>query len=367
MAITLITVSVVSLAGYITLNLPPFGAAARGKRLKKIKASKNFKNGKFENEEHTEMMAGDASYTGMIKKMFEKDPKRQPSKPLPTGIFNFEQPRTTDEFKITWFGHSSYLLQVAGKNILVDPVFSERTSPFQFIGTRRFDGTDIISVKDLPKIDLLLLTHDHYDHLDFEVMKQLSKQVKQVITPLGVSAHLERWGFDENSITELDWWESIDVFEQFKITSTTARHFSGRGLSNRQSTLWSSYIFESQNHKLFLGGDSGYGNHFKKIGEQYGPFDLTILECGQYNEWWPQIHMFPEQVVQAHLDLKGRVLMPVHWGKYVLAYHPWNEPIDRLHKAATQCQISLATPKIGETMSSKNMISETWWREIVTS
>jgi L-ascorbate metabolism protein UlaG (beta-lactamase superfamily) len=364
MAITLITAGAITLAAYITLNLPPFGSSAKGKRLKKIKASKNYKNGKFENEEHTEMMAGDASYPKMIKKMFEKDPLRQPNKPIPTGISNFEQAIHTDEFKITWFGHSSYLLQVAGKNILVDPVFSERTSPFQFLGTKRFEGTDIIAVRDLPNIDLLLLTHDHYDHLDYELMKQLNSRVKEVITPLGVGAHLERWGFQENLITELDWWESIDIFQECKITSTTARHFSGRGLSNLQSTLWSSYIFESPNHKIFIGGDSGYGSHFKKIGDQYGPFDFTILECGQYNEWWPNIHMFPEQVVQAHLDLKGKVLMPVHWGKYVLAYHAWNESIERLHQAALQSNVTLATPKIGETMHSKNLNSKAWWRAI---
>jgi L-ascorbate metabolism protein UlaG (beta-lactamase superfamily) len=331
-----------------------------------MKGSKNYRNGKFENEAETPMMNGDASYFKMIKKQFESDPLREPQKPLPTVKPKFLPPPTDDTFRLTWFGHSSYLLQIAGKNILVDPVFSQRTSPFQFIGTKQFLGTDILTPSELPDIDLLIQTHDHYDHLDYLAILELKEKIKKVVAPLGVAPHLERWGIAPEIITELDWSENCEPFAGMTLTAATARHFSGRGLTNRASTLWTSYILKTPDKTIYIGGDSGYGTHFKEIGEKYGPFDLSILECGQYNEWWSHIHMMPEEVVQAHLDLKSKVLLPVHWGKFRLAFHPWKEPIERLMVKAKAENITVITPKIGETVySDKPQEAQTvWWGDV---
>ena len=201
-----------SLAGFLTFQLPVFGRTSKGNRLKRIKDSKNNKNGKFLNEEDTPMMSKDASYFTMMKKMFEKDPLREPQKPLPFVKPTFLPPPTDENYRITWFGHSSYLLQVYGKNILVDPVFCERPSPFQFLGVKRFLGTDFITTKELPEIDLLIQTHDHYDHLDYQAILDLKSKVKKYIAPLGVAAHLEKWGVNPELIIELDWWESAEPF-----------------------------------------------------------------------------------------------------------------------------------------------------------
>ena len=181
--------------------------------------------------------------------------------------------------------------------------------------------------------------------------------------PLGVGAHFEKWGIDTSRITEFDWWEKAEIAPGIRLTATPARHFSGRSLTDRGKTLWTSYVLETDSTKLYIGGDSGYGPHFKEIGEKYGPFDITILECGQYNNYWPLIHMMPEQTVQAHLDLKGKVLLPVHWGKFVLALHPWNEPIERLTAEAEKKSVTVTTPLIGEQIMPDSILPQTkWWR-----
>lgn len=367
MILSLAITGILALAGFLTFQLPPFGATSTGKRLRRIKDSKNFNGKVFLNEEITEVNSGGSNMFEIFKKFFfDKDPHREPQKPLPTIKPTFLPPPTDDSYRIVWFGHSSYLLQIAGKNILLDPVFSERTSPFQFIGTKRFKGTDIVSAKDLPEIDLLIQTHDHYDHLDYQTITQLKGKIKQVVAPLGVAAHLERWGIDAEKITELDWWESYQVFDDLKLTATTARHFSGRRITNRATTLWTAYILETPHKKIYLGGDSGYGKHFKEIGEKFGPFDLSILECGQYNEWWKNIHMMPEETVQAHLDLKSKVLLPVHWGKFSLAFHAWQEPIQRLTAKAKTENVAVITPKIGETVYSDKPqeVQNAWWEAV---
>ena len=198
---------------------------------------------------------------------------------------------------------------------------------------KAFDGSDIYTVDDFPEIDFLILTHDHYDHLDYKTIKKLKPKVKTIYCSLGLSSHLIYWGFNENIITEMDWWQTNKMADDMTLTAAPARHFSGRGLK-RYKTLWSSFILKTSSYNLYLGGDSGYDSHFKEIGEKYGPFDIAILESGQYNTAWPLIHMMPEQTVQAALDLKAKVLLPVHWGKFTLAMHPWNEPVQRVLKAA---------------------------------
>lgn len=336
-----------------------FGKTPEGHRLQRIMNSPNYRNGSFKNIEETSVNPGDNSIFKILEKMIFKPSSVRPSGELPN-IKNDLQHLDFEKPQFIWFGHSSYLLQIKAYKVLVDPVFSGNASPFRFFG-KAFEGADHFDAEDLPEIDLLILTHDHYDHLDYPSIKKLLPKVKQIVTSLGVGAHLEVWGVNNDRISELDWWESKKVDFNVRITATPSRHFSGRSFKRAQ-TLWSSFVLEVFSYKIFIGGDSGYDGTFKKIGEKNGPFDLALLECGQYGEYWPQIHMFPEQTVQASLDLGAKRIIPVHWGKFVLSYHPWNEPIKRFLLAATKEEVRYISPKIGEIVDlSTEYEQQPWW------
>jgi len=295
----------------------------------------------------------------MLKKQLRRHPHRKPSRPLVPEEFI---PSASSEPRITWFGHSAFLLQMNDMNILLDPMLSQRASPFQWIGPRRFAGTLPVTVDDLPPIDVVMLSHDHYDHLDYHSIKSLADKVSRFFVPIGLAAHLTRWGVPADRITEMDWWEESQL-DEIRVACTPSRHFSGRTLTDRDATLWCSWAIRSQNTTLFFSGDGGYGPHFAEIGEKYGPFDLTLLECGQYDESWPFVHMTPEQTVQAAIDLRSRRMMPIHWGTFTLAFHTWTDPIERVLAAGAQKDITIMTPKIGESVSFKSPIlpTEQWW------
>jgi L-ascorbate metabolism protein UlaG (beta-lactamase superfamily) len=229
---------------------------------------------------------------------------------------------------------------------------------------KSFDGTDVYSVEDMPYIDVLLITHDHYDHCDYQTIKKLKDKAGSIITSLGVGSHLKYWGIDPKKITELDWNEKTTDKSGLIFISAPARHFSGRTFK-RSKTLWSSFILKSKHHSIYIGADSGYDKHFNKIGEKHGPFDLAILESGQYNEDWKSIHMMPEETVQASIEVRAKMLLPVHWGKFSLAFHPWSEPIERVLKKAEELNVEIATPMIGEPfqIGGKNSTKK-WWREL---
>ncbi|MFA6276570.1 MAG: MBL fold metallo-hydrolase [Pedobacter sp.] len=340
------------------LNLPVFGRLPKGERQKRIISLPNYKDGAVENQSPTPALTEDVSYWMVIKQMIKGNAASTPKSIIPHETPDFN---ASEKLKITWFGHSSYLIQVDGINILVDPVFSQRTSPFQFLGTKNFPGTNFLKIENLPDLDIILITHDHYDHLDYNSILKLKDKTSKFVTSLGAGEHLEYWGIPSNQITELAWGEEISLLSKISFTAAPARHFSGRRFKRNQ-TVWSSFIFKTKNNKIYLGGDSGYDEHFKAIGETYGPFDLAILECGQYNKMWPLIHMFPEEVVQASIDLNAKTLLPVHWGKFKLALHDWDEPINRLTKRAKELHFPVITPKIGETFSlEENLPSSQWW------
>ncbi|MDX2001012.1 MAG: MBL fold metallo-hydrolase [Chitinophagales bacterium] len=337
-----------------------FGKLPDGKRLDRIKQSPNYSNGEFKNMEPTVQLAEGASVPGILLDAWKAPKDCTPSKPIAidgSGISILDNQKVA----ITWFGHSSYLLQVMGKNILVDPVFSKRASFSNVVGPKRFPGVNF-ELETLPTVDIVLLTHDHYDHLDYQVMLRLKESVKQFIMPLGVGAHLEHWGVKPDRITELDWWDETILGEGLTIAATPARHFSGRTLPRK--TLWASFVLKSMQHKLYIGGDSGYGIHFNLIGEKYGPFDIALLDSGQYNASWPYIHMQPEQTVQAAIDLRAKLLMPIHWGKFKLAFHPWNEPPDRVVAEAVNRNMPLVIPRIGSTIRLGEEYSlQEWWKD----
>lgn len=340
------------------LNLPVFGHAPEGKRLERLKKLSNFKpDGTLDNLSPTPMKPEGVSYWDMIVGMIKGNDNAAPKKTLPHVKPDFS---ATNKTRLSWFGHSSYFLQIDGVKILIDPVFSRRPSPFSFIGTVNYPGTDFVKAEDFPMLDVILITHDHYDHLDYQSILKLMNKTKFFITSLGVGAHLEHWGVPSDKIVELAWGEDT-IVNNLKFTAAPARHFTGRGVKRNQ-TLWSAFVLQGSRHKLYLGGDSGYDTHFKKTGEQYGPFDLAVLECGQYNLYWPFIHMFPEQTVQAAKDLNAKVLLPVHWGKFTLAMHSWNEPAIRVVKQAKVDNFKITTPLLGEAVVlDESYPSKEWW------
>ncbi|GAA4338190.1 MBL fold metallo-hydrolase [Flaviaesturariibacter amylovorans] len=352
-------------AGFFFMRRAPFGATARGARAARRAASPHFRNGQFQNLAHTPQLTEGVSMGRMlIEFFFTRNPRKEPPAPLPAVRAEL---RALDPAQdaLVWFGHSSYFLQLSGKTFLVDPVLSGSASPVSFT-TRAFKGADAYGVDDLPAIDYLILTHDHWDHLDYETVKALRSRVKYVITGLGTGAHLERWGYAAEAITELDWWEETDLEPGFRIGAAPARHFSGRGL-RRNGVLWSAFVLRTPARQLFLGGDSGPGDHFKSIRERWGRFDLALLECGQYNQNWKYIHMTPEEGVAAAIDLGAAALMPVHWGKFSLAMHDWDEPITRSVAEARRLGLPVLHPRIGEVLLLDAPGRQVeWWKEVKT-
>jgi len=357
-------IAVLAVVTVLVLQLATFGATPAGDRLTRIGRSANYRDGHFRYPIETSMMAPGVSYWQLLMKYLRPVANREPTKPLPsikTDLSRLEADSAGANPVLVWFGHSSYLIKVAGQTILVDPVFSDRPSPISVLGTKSYPGSNVYTVDDLPAIDVVVITHDHYDHLDYDTILKLIPKARQFHTALGVGAHLARWGVPESAIHEYDWEEGGPAGRGLTLRAVMARHFSGRGLVNGK-TLWTAFVLQAPSHTLFLGGDSGYGPHFKEIGDQYGPFDLALLEAGQYDVQWPFIHMMPEETVQAAVDLRANVLMPVHWGKFTLALHPWTEPVERVLKKAGELNVTVTTPLIGEpVVVGKTYPQKRWW------
>ena len=305
------------------------------------------------------MKPDDISYWKIMREFMSKNKDTVPPGQLPSVKTDLHRLNSSQPV-IVWFGHSSYFIRIGNKNFLIDPVFSGNASPLSFM-MKAFPGSNIYKPEDMPAIDCLIITHDHYDHLDFKTVKKLRNKVDKIYCSLGIGSHLKYWGFDTNKIMEMDWWESKHLEHGISLTAAPARHFSGRGIKRGQ-TLWSSFILRTKDHNLYLGGDSGYDLHFKEIGDKLGPFDIAILEAGQYNTMWPLIHMMPEETVQAAIDLKAKALLPVHWGKFTLALHAWNDPVKRVVAKAKELNIKVLTPKIGQPLILDDSFpSESWW------
>lgn len=359
MIFTFIFILLIVVGLYIFMQHPQFGGKPSSQELKMIEASNNYKKGQFRNLSNTPQLTSDASIFKIMRKFFfNKDKTNTPPFILPSKKANLFELDVKDDV-IVWFGHSSYFMQLSGKTILVDPVFSGHASPVRFT-TKSFKGSDVYKTEDIPSIDFLLITHDHYDHLDYETIIRLRPKICTVITGLGVGAHFKRWGYDEKIIFEKDWNEEIN-FDLLTFITTPARHFSGRNFK-RNTSLWLSFVIITPDKKVFVGGDSGYDTHFRTIGEKFGPFDLVILENGQYNQYWKYIHMMPEEVVQAAMDLKAKKLLPVHWGKFSLSLHAWDEPIRRTISEAKGKNLVVLHPMIGEAVAlDANSTLTQWW------
>jgi L-ascorbate metabolism protein UlaG (beta-lactamase superfamily) len=264
--------------------------------------------------------------------------------------------------RITWVGHSSLLIEIDGRRILTDPVWSNRVSFTQLMGPKRFFQPPI-SLENLPPLDAIILSHDHYDHLDKNTIKFFGGKTIPFYCSLGVGKYIEKWGVQKDFITEMDWGDSAMIDHDCVITTTPARHFSGRGIFNRNETLWSSFVIKGTKHNIFFGADSGWFPGFKEIGDAYGPFDLTILEIGAYGKNWPDIHMGPDHASNAHLALKGKIMMPIHWGTFNLALHDWYEPIEKLVGYSKQKHIELFVPEPGKPTEVNGAYNSEWWKK----
>ena len=363
------------IVGMIFINFSPqFGAKTTGVNYERIKSSKNFKNGKFRNIEKTAIMTK-MDLTSLFKYFIKGNTVPNFTIPieksysiksddLDTTVVNnnLDSYKQKSNVKVTWFGHSALLLEVNNRKILLDPMLGKIPAPHPWLGSKRFNEELPMKIEDIPQIDAVLISHDHYDHLDYWSITKIKDKVKMFYVPLGIAAHLKSWGVDESRIIELDWWEEAE-FQELTFVSTPSRHFSGRGLFNKDSTLWCSWVIKNENTKIFFSGDGGYSKTFKEIGEKFGPFDLTLLECGQYDEGWSEIHMMPEETVQAHIDLRGKLLMPIHWGAFKLSIHPWQEPVERLLLKANPLKVKITTPMIGEPITlGKSVPSSKWWK-----
>ncbi len=348
---------------YIFMQQPKFGKAPAGERLRRIKESPNYRDGKFQNKSPTPDLTEGATMFSVLKDFFfNKNERGKPSIVLPSKKNNLLT-LSPDKDILVWFGHSSYFMQIDGKKILVDPVFSGNASPLKFT-TKSFKGADIYTTDDIPVIDYLFISHDHWDHLDHETVLKLKPKIKKIITGLGTAEHLEHWGFDKSIIEEKDWNEQVELDAGFIVNTAPARHFSGRSFK-RQQALWLSFVLQTPTMKIYIGGDSGYDSHFADIGEKFGPFDLAILECGQYNKSWKYIHMMPEELVQAGWELKAKKIMPVHWSKFTLSLHSWDEPIIRVTTEAKKKNFPIIHPMIGEEVDLKNTADPVaWWENI---
>lgn len=324
--------------------------------------SKHWRDGQFQNLEEIDFETSLLQVPRLIYKQLTNRKGREPANPLPVIPFDrstFEAP--SEQAKVIWYGHSALFLRIGGKNILIDPMLGPDTTPIAPTATRRFSEGTLALIDDFPDIDLILFTHDHYDHLDLASMQKLLPKTKQYFVALGVKRHLVSWGVSADLITEFDWWEAR-TFHDVDITFTPTQHFSGRGLRDRSKTLWGGWVLQSGKEKIWFSGDGGYGKHFQEIGKRLGPFDLGFMECGQYNEDWRPIHLFPDEAVQAALDAGVKKAMPVHWGGFALSYqHTWKEPADAFVAAAQAQQLAYSLPAIGQLFDVSMKLQKKWW------
>lgn len=344
---------------YIT-DFESLGSAPSGARLERIRQSSNYDGNQFINSELTKRLGGGGIWSVMNAYL---SPRKRPRPELPLPIIRPTLSRTDSVagVKIIWLGHSTVYAEIDGLTILIDPIFDVEVRTL--IGHSLRFHPPPIARDNLPQIDAVIISHDHHDHLEKSTVETLAPTGTIFFVPLGVGTYLERWNVPDSQIVELDWWQSVTIMS-VEIICTPARHGSGRTILDSDETLWASWVVKGPNQSLFYGGDTGYGAQFKEIGQLYGPFDLSLLPIGAYGENWPDIHLTPEEAVRAQIALRGKLLLPVHWGTFDVALHPWDEPIERLVKVAEEKQIRIITPRPGEIVyPEREIIFELWWQK----
>lgn len=339
-----------------------FGAKPSKSDLENYSKSAYWNTTIFKNLEETNMEFSWSKFPKFLKAQLFKKEGRE-AKSLPIISFENELLQSSNPLmQSIWYGHSAIFMRLNNTTILIDPMFGSDAAPIAPFKVKRFSDATLNHIDSFPEIDLVLISHDHYDHLDYDSILKLKQKTKHFYVALGVKRHLVSWGIPEESITEFDWWEEA-VFKDIKITFTPTRHFSGRGLTDRAKSLWGGWVFKTKQENIWFSGDSGYGSHFAAIGERLGPFDFAFMECGQYNENWHQIHMYPEESVQAAIDAKVQNCMPVHWAGFSLAQHPWKEPVERFVTKAETEKLNFIVPKLGELFTAKTSKSSKWWEK----
>jgi L-ascorbate metabolism protein UlaG (beta-lactamase superfamily) len=343
---------------------PAFGGDPTSEQKEAYQQLSNYADGHFVNELPTSVFV-DSPDTSSNDSSGSEVVNRDPANPIPVSAIDWNQVNSKND-SLTWLGHSAYLLSIDDNKILLDPMLSPVASPVSFVGINRYEYTEDIMmniIDEMPPINAVLITHDHYDHMDYQSIVKLNSKVSHFFVPLGCGAHLIRWGIPEEKITELNWWEEAE-YQGLTVALTPSRHGSGRDLFSIDTTLWGGWVILGSKNRVYTSGDGGYGPHFEEIGNKYGPFDITLMEGAQYDRRWAEIHMVPEQAVQAHLDVNGETMMLMHWGAFTLANHAWNEPIERALEKANEREVNIIAPKIGETItldSDLEMPITPWW------
>ena len=342
-----------------------FGKLPDGERLERLKASPNYADGAFRNQAPTEMLAGGSRLAVMWKFLFARKDSVRPPGPLPMRKTDLKALDKNRDLAV-WLGHSSVYLQMGGKRILIDPVFEDSAAPFSFLN-KAFAGAYPYSAADMPDIDCLIISHDHWDHLEYPAMISLQPRIKAIVCPLGVGSHLEYWGFSPAILHEGDWYDTFRPEPGLTVHVVPARHFSGRWISNNK-TLWAGFVLETPGRRVFYSGDSGYGPHFAEVGERFGGVDLAIMENGQYDPAWSNIHASPEEAARAGEDARAKALLPVHAGRFTIAHHSWDDPYIRITEASRDKSFRLLTPVIGEVvfLDAPEQTFHRWWEAGVT-
>ncbi len=354
--------ALVGIAAAISTGWTAMGTRADGARLERMRHSPRWQEGRFIDVLPRKEPGFWPALRGWL---FEGSEYRAPARPQPLkSRHGNEFPSSiADGLRVTWLGHSTLLVEIDGARVLVDPVWGPRAAPFSWAGPKRFHRPPL-PFRELPKLDAVLISHDHYDHLDHPTIVRLARKDVDFVVPLGVGAHLQYWGVPETRITELDWWEEHEV-AGVRLVATPSRHFSGRSLTDRDCTLWSGWALIGPAHRAYYSGDTAMFPGFTEIGERLGPFHVTMIESGAYNAMWADVHLGPEQAVQAHRMVQGKIMIPVHWGTFDLALHGWTEPMERVLVAANQEGVHVATPRIGETVDALNPPQVArWWPKV---
>ena len=345
------------------INLSPqFGSNPKKSEKEYYSNYSNYTDGEFENKEATALFTDEMSFWDFFKKEVNREPIKELI-PLDLDINSFIS-NNSNEIRLVWLGHSAFIINIKGVIILLDPMLGSHAAPVPLLSLKRYSSQLAFDIDELEKIDFVIYSHDHYDHLDYPTIKKIKNKVGLFIVPLGLGNHLEGWGVSKSSIKELNWDESYK-YNEIDFVCLPARHFSGRGPLNRNSTLWSSWAIKSPLGKIYFSGDSGYGSHFKEIGSNHGPFDISLIDCGQYNKAWKYSHMFPEQSIKAAKDLKSEYLIPIHWGAFTLASHSWTEPPEIVSRESLKLEQKYILPEIGQILrlGAIHNTSKSWWRE----
>lgn len=362
LAIVLVLAALIILALYSTEWLVTLGGRVTGARLERARTSSQFEGDRFRNTE-ARGFAVKSSNREMLRRQFFGKEQREPLTPIPVVRRTARDYATgpSSGLRATWIGWASVLVEIDGRIVLTDPVWSERCSPSTIVGPKRFHEPPM-PLEELPKVDVVVISHDHYDHLDLPVVRFLAAHGTHFAVPLGIGAHLERWNVPAAQIHELDWRESVRL-NNLTLTATPSRHYSGRDPRYNNGTLWSSWVIAGPRHRVFFSGDSGYSQHFAAIGSTFGPFDLTLIKIGASDPTWAEIHMTPEEAIRTHQDLGGRLLLPIHWATFNLAFHPWREPPDRALAAAQKAGVKIVIPRPGEFVEPEGTLpaQALWW------